>query len=106
MRRDLLAAKSRQRETDSQIKDLKDRIVSIEKENDKLKDANKALKKEAKEMKQDLDLKNKQSFRIIQNDRDEIEEKLRAEIQLRVRNMFEIYSRNKMHRLGLKNGLY
>jgi hypothetical protein len=35
-------------------------------------------------MKQDLDLKNKQSFKIVQEERDELEQKLRKEIQQRV----------------------
>ena len=84
MKRDNLAMKSKQREKDTQIKDLQEKVVQVEHENDQLKDTNKALKKEVKEIKQDCDLKNKQSFRIVQSERDELEEKLRNEIQQRV----------------------
>lgn len=102
MKREVFAAKSKQREKDTQINDLKDRILALEKENDKAKEIIKELKKDNKEMKQDLDLRNKQSFKLVQSERDELEDKLRQEIQQRV--CFCIHSyffSNKMHRSGL-----
>ena len=100
MKREVFAAKSKQREKEAQINDLKDRIISLEKENDKLKDTTNNLKKENKEMKQDLDLQNKQSFRIVQSERDELEHKLRMEIQQRVIFIANFYS-NSMHKNGI-----
>lgn len=84
MRREVLSAKSKFREKDSHITDLKDRIITIEKENEKFKESVSSLKKANKEMKQDLDLQNKQSFKLVQSERDELEEKLRQEIRQRV----------------------
>ena len=84
MKREVLAAKSKQREKDTQITDLKDRIISLEKENDKFKDNISSLKKENKDMRQELDLQNRQSFKLVQSERDELEHKLRMEIQQRV----------------------
>ena len=84
IKRDNLVMKSKQREKDTQIKDLQEKVIHMEHENDKLKETNKTLKKQSQEIKQDCDLKNKQSFRIVQSERDELEEKLRNEIQQRV----------------------
>ncbi|CAI2359699.1 unnamed protein product [Moneuplotes crassus] len=83
MKREVLASKSRAREKESQISDLKERILNLEKDNAKLVLTTKTLKKENKEMKQDLDLKNKQSLRGIKVEKEELEEKLQKEIDQR-----------------------
>ena len=106
MKRDNLAMKSKQREKDTQIKDLQEKVIQMEHENDQLKETNKTLKKQSKEIKQDCDLKNKQSFRIVQSERDELEEKLRNEIQQRVSAYLSLkycYS-NKKRKDGLMIG--
>lgn len=88
MKRDTLAAKSKTREKDTQIADLKDRIIELEKENEKQKDAIKSLKKDSKSAKQDQG--HEKSLKIVQNERDELEEKLRNEFQQRVCNRLNV----------------
>jgi chromosome segregation ATPase len=99
MRREIFASKSKQRDNENQMKDLKQRIIDLEKENEKQKESISELKKTKKELKQDLDLQNKQSFRIVQSERDELEEKLRQEIRQRV--IFSIIRSKSMQKNGL-----
>jgi predicted nuclease with TOPRIM domain len=102
-KRDLLAQRSKNRELFTQNKDLKDRILELEKENETFKDKTKTLRKENKELKQDFDLKKKQSFRSLEAESKEFENKLREEIQQRV-NYFNpiILFSNKKHKIGLR----
>ena len=99
MKREVLASKSRAREKDSQISGLNERILNLEKDNAKLVLSTKTLKKENKEMKQDVALQNKQSLRSLKAEKEELEEKLQKEIEQRV-SIFPKIFRTKMPKPG------
>lgn len=76
--------KSKQRELSLQLTDLQDTVKSLESEKQSLKSELSKLKKENKSITEKLEEGEGQKLRIIKEERDEVEEKLRNEIYLRV----------------------